>query len=154
MAWLLILFILAIALVPLMQFAPSKRQRTIARLRERAALGGLFVEFREAPGSTGRPLPDGVRAQDIIYYGRRLPAAKKRARVTHAWRRDREGWLGVGGYLPIPDVLEELPSSAVAASVDPDSCGVYWDETGSLETVAEIAALLERWAEQLGAARD
>ena len=154
MVWLLILFILAIALVPLFHFAPSKRQREIARLREQAAVGGLFVEFREAPGVAGRPLPEGVSERDLIYYGRRLPAAKKRARVTHAWRRDKDGWLGVGGYVPLPDVFADFPDSAVAASVDPDSCGVYWNESGGTDAVAEIISLLERWAEQLGGSRD
>ncbi|NND68215.1 MAG: hypothetical protein HKN19_11565 [Halioglobus sp.] len=154
MVWLLILFVLAVALVPLTHFAPSKRQRAIAGLRERAALAGLFVEFREPPGGPDRPLPNGVRSRDLIYYGRRLPAAQKRARIIQGWRRDNEGWLGVGGYVPIPELFEELPDVAVAASVDPDSCGIYWDESGGIEMVDEIASLLDRWAEQLGATRN
>lgn len=154
MVWLFILFVLAVALVPLSYFAPSKRQRAIAGLRERAAIEGLFVEFRKPPGGSGRPLPNGVSERNLIYYGKRLPAAKKRARQRSAWRRDSEGWLGVGGYLPIPDMFADFPDSAVAASVDPDSCGIYWDETGEAETVAEIASVLEHWAEQISATRD
>ena len=150
MVWLLILFVVAIALVPLFHFAPSKRQREIANLRERAAIGGLFVEFREPPGGPGRPLPNGVLERNLIYYGRRLRAANKPPRVNHAWRRDNEGWLAVGGYVPVPDVFAQFPDSVVASSVDPDSCGVYWDESGGVDAVAEITDLLERWAEQLG----
>ena len=154
MVWLFILFVLAVALVPLLHFAPSKRQREIADLRQNAAIAGLFVEYREMPGITDRPLPDGVRAQDLIYYGKRLPTARKRARVTQTWRRDREGWLGIGGYVPIPDVFDEFPDSVVSASVDQDSCGVYWSESGGAESVAEITALLERWAHELCAMRE
>lgn len=154
MVWLLILFVVAIALVPLLHFAPSKRQRAIAGMRERAAIDGLFVEFRQAPGGQGRPLPNGVQSQDLIYYGKRLPAAKKRARLNHSWRRDNEGWLAVGGYVPVPELFAGLPDSAVAASVDPDSCGIYWNESGGVEAVSEIASLLDRWAEQLGATRN
>lgn len=154
MVWLLILFVVAVAVVPLFHFAPSKRQRAIAGMRERAAIEGLFVEFREPPGGPGRPLPNGVSEHNLIYYGKRLPAAKKRARITGAWRRDSEGWLGIGGYKPIPEMFEDLPDSAVVASVDPDSCGIYWEESGGAEAVVEIASLLDHWAEQLGATRD
>lgn len=154
MVWLFIFFVLAIAMVPLLHFAPSKRQREIANLRQNAAIAGLFVEFRETPGIADRPLPEGVRAQDLIYYGKRLPATSKRARLTHAWRRDREGWLGIGGYVPIPEMLKEFPDSVVCASVDPDSCGVYWNESGGDAAVAEITALLERWSDELCATRE
>lgn len=154
MIWLFILFVLAIALVPLLHFAPSKRQREIAGMREHAALDGLFVEFRKTPGGEDRPLPEGVNARNLIYYGKRLPAARKRARITQAWRRDREGWLSIGGFAPVPAMFEDLPDCAVAASVDPDSCGIYWDESGGVETVSLIASVLTRWTEQLATTRD
>ena len=38
MTYLLIIFVIALALAPLSHFVPSKRQREIARLREYAAV--------------------------------------------------------------------------------------------------------------------
>ena len=61
--YLLIVFVIALALAPLSHFVPSKRQRHIARLREYAAVHGLFVEFRSLPG-TARERADG----HTIYY--------------------------------------------------------------------------------------
>ena len=52
----LILFVIALALAPLWHFLPSKGQRKAARMREHAAVQGLFVEFRELPGAAKRSL--------------------------------------------------------------------------------------------------
>jgi len=48
--YLLIIFVIALALAPLSHFVPSKRQRKVVCLREYAAVHGLFVEFRTLPG--------------------------------------------------------------------------------------------------------
>ena len=71
MKYLLILFIIALALAPLTHFLPSKRQRKVAGLREYAAVHGLFVEFRKLPGSER----EAVRARTPIGAIRRKPAA-------------------------------------------------------------------------------
>jgi hypothetical protein len=51
LTYLLIILVIAIALAPLSHFVPSKRQREVARMREYAAVNGLFVEFRGVPGA-------------------------------------------------------------------------------------------------------
>ena len=55
LTFLLIVFVIALALAPLGHFVPSKRQRAIARMREYAAVHGLFVEFRDLPVQAGAP---------------------------------------------------------------------------------------------------
>ena len=81
MKYLLIVFIIFLALAPLSHFVPSKRQRKIARLREYAAVHGLFVEFRHLPGSSREGSPARASGQQIIYYGKRLPPARRRQDV-------------------------------------------------------------------------
>ena len=66
--YLLIVFVIALALAPLSHFVPSKRQRHIARLREYAAVHGLFVEFRSLPG-TARERADGHTIDHVDFGG-------------------------------------------------------------------------------------
>ena len=96
MNYLLIAFIILVALAPLTHFLPSKRQRRQAAMREAAALGGLFVEFRSLPGAAGGRAPQAQ--QDVIYYGRRLAPSKGRGSRRGAWlQRDGEWLPGAAG---------------------------------------------------------
>lgn len=149
MVWLLIIFVVALAFAPLLHFAPSKRQRRVARMREHAAISGLFVEFRKRPGGDERPWPADVNAGSVIYYGKRLPA-KRSGRISSAsWRRDASDWVAVGGYVPVPASFEDLPAQILAASVDDGSCGVFWTESEEGAVVDQIRSSLERWTAAL-----
>ena len=71
MEYFVIVLVIALALAPLSHFVPSKHQRKVARLRESAAVQGLFVEFRNLPDGGGTASSGRVaRQQDrnIIYY--------------------------------------------------------------------------------------
>jgi hypothetical protein len=150
--YLLIILVIAAALAPLAHFVPSKRQRQIARLREFAAVHGLFVEFREIPGAG---LPGVRRADDdsaapggqVIYYGRRWPPSLRERPARVAWLRLGEQWRAVTGGGPAPAALGGLPQVVLAASVDEESCGVYWREAGGEEAVAQIVRALQAWVE-------
>lgn len=147
--YLLIAFILVVALAPLTHFLPSKRQRRQAAMREAAALGGLFVEFRSLPGAAGGRAPQAQ--QDIIYYGRRLAPSKGRGSRRGAWlQRDGE-WLSVatGPRTPLPEPLRACAADILGASVDEGSCGVYWQEQGDTANVEAIRGILLAWAEQI-----
>jgi len=142
--YLIIGIVVALALAPLLQFLPSRRQRHLARLREVAAVSGLFVEFRPVPGADRLP---GVNPGTVIYYGRRLPAAAA-GRVERAtWLWTEEGWRALGARAPVPAALASLPPGILAAGVDQGSCGVYWQESGSEETVAQIVDVLRAWCD-------
>ncbi len=150
MTYLLIIFIIALALAPLSHFLPSKRQRKVARLREYAAVHGLFVEFRTLPGAkSGRQSPNLAAGGDIIYYGRRLPPRRGEPIVRASWIASGEGWRSLDRRTPVPDLLQQLPAGILAASVDEASCGIYWQESGSDEEVERIRQVLEAWAGQL-----
>ena len=145
MTYLLVIFVIAVALAPLVQLLPSKRQRQIAGLRESAALQGLFVEFRDMPGANIVPkAPAGV-----IYYGKRLPTRRSRPIETGTWLLLGDGWRNVGGTKPITALLQALPIEILAASVDEFSCGVYWTESAEEGAVEQIKQVLEHWSEEL-----
>jgi hypothetical protein len=143
--YLLIIFVIVLALAPLGHFLPSKRQREIARMREYAAVHGLFVEFRDMPNIGGAPVP----MREVIYYGKRLPNKRANPVDSAAWVRTQEGWRSAGRRLPVPGPVQELPSDIIAASVDPSSCGVYWAESTGEGGVEHIRQILERWCEAL-----
>lgn len=148
LTYLLILFVVALALAPLGHFLPSKRQRKVAKLREYAAVHGLFVEFRDAPtGSVPAAAP--VSPRDVIYYGKRISAKRAVPVVAGAWIQAPEGWRNVGRRLPVPALLQNLPADILAASVDEGSCGVYWVESSGEEGVERIRQALEHWNEEL-----
>ncbi len=149
MTYLLIIFVIALALAPLSHFVPSKRQRKVAGLREYAAVHGLFVEFRTLPGAkTGRQ-PAVATGGDIIYYGKRLPPRRGEPVARDSWIAGREGWRSLGRRAAVPDLLLQLPAGILAVSVDEASCGIYWQESGSDGEVEQIRVVLEAWAEQL-----
>ena len=145
MKYLLILFVIALALAPLGHFLPSKRQRKIARMREYAALHGLFVEFRNLPALSDLPGSSG----GVIYYGKRFPTRRDGPIAAGAWRLEGDSWRSVGRRLPVPRQLPGLSVEILAASVDEFSCGVYWTETADEEGVELIRQVLEHWSDDL-----
>jgi len=145
LTYLLIIFVIAMALAPLAHFLPSKRTREVARMREYAAVHGLFVEFRELPGNSGARGP----TRDLIYYGKRLPNTRASPVESAVWVRTQENWCSVGRRLHVPAVLQELPPEMIAASVDQSSCGVYWTESTGEAGVEQICQILEHWCEAL-----
>ncbi|TXS92974.1 hypothetical protein FV139_13550 [Parahaliea maris] len=149
MTYLIIIFVIALALAPLSHFVPSKQQRRQASLREAAAVSGLFVEFRELPNSNA-PGARGART-DSIYYGLRLRPSRGRARRRGAWLCEEGSWRALGERAPVPEALLGMPEAVLAASVDEASCGIYWRESGDVATVAEIQRLLAEWGQQLTA---
>ncbi len=150
MKYLLILFIVALAIAPLTHFLPSKRQRQQARMREYAAVHGLFVEFRDLPAIPAQlPTRRKSRAEQAIYYGKRLKPSRAEPRPRRAWLREDGGWRGVERRWLVPDVVQAVPTAVEALSIDEGSCGVYWHEAGEEGDVALIVAALERWEQSL-----
>ncbi len=142
----IILLVVALALAPLTNFLPSKRQREIARLREYAAVHGLFVEFRNLPGSDRSPAGEPRRPEQIIYYGKRLPPSRGEPRPRRAWLAGDAGWSGVGHRAPPPLCSTMLPAGILALRQEEASCGVYWKETGGEAEVQQILEALGHWS--------
>lgn len=150
MTYLLIIFIIALALAPLSHFVPSKRQRGIARMREYAAVHGMFVEFRDQPGAARQRGRRNGAAQ-VIYYGKRLPPRRGAAVPGASFVTDEQGWRSLGRRLDVPRQLYDLPAEMLAASVDEGSCGIYWREAGDEQQVEQIRQALESWSGDLSA---
>ena len=150
MEYLIVILVVAVALAPLSHFVPSKRQRAVARMREHAAVSGLFVEFRQLPSSDSpsRGAPDPA-IDGIIYYGKRLAPARGGSPVRGRWLRQDGIWRSLKGPVPVPPMLEELPAGVLAASADEGSCGIYWRESGGEPEVEQIVEVISRWADSL-----
>lgn len=151
---LLILIVVALALAPLSNFIPSKRQRQVARLREYAAVHGLFVEFRNLPGSELSRLGEKQRPEQLIYYGKRLPPSRRNLRPQQAWLAGEGGeWRGVGHRTAPPACIGLLPPAILALSQEESSCGIYWREAGNEDHVQQIVDALAAWREALAGDR-
>ena len=146
---LIILLVVALAIAPLTNFLPSKRQRAVARLREYAAVHGLFVEFRDLPGSEQSRIGEAQRPEQIIYYGIRLPPSRGEPRPRQAWLATGEGWRGVGHRAPEPACTAQLPAEILALSREETSCGIYWKEPGGEAEVQQIVDALKSWREAM-----
>lgn len=145
MIYLLIIFVLALALAPLLHVVPSKYQRRVARLREFAALQGLFVEFRSVPDGTLTAAESlGHSPGKTIYYGLRIPATGRMDRPRAAWVNSDQGWRSLPRGGVVPSALEELPRTVFAASSDEGSCGIYWQEGGEEAEIRQIQQVLNR----------
>lgn len=149
MVYLLIALIVALAIVPLLHFLPSKKQRKLASLRELAALNGLFVEFRELPGRLGVGGGNNRVSQHVIYYGKRLPNSLANRVAAAAWVLSVGGWQSVASRVPQPSRLDGLGVDILAVSIDELSCGIYWTESEGEEAVSEIKQFLEGWIADL-----
>jgi hypothetical protein len=147
LSYLIIFLVLAVALAPLSHFLPSKAQRKTARMRELAAIQGMFVEFRESPLRPGRAARE--RGQ-TIYYGRRAPGRGRRGPLKRiVWALQDDTWVAVPRGEPVPGVLSEFSANISAVSVDQDSCGIYWQERGDEAEVEQISRILSRLAGEL-----
>lgn len=142
--------VIALAVAPLLHFVPTHAQRRQATMREAAALGGLFVEFRELPGYAPRLARMSRNDRQVVYYGARLPVARGRHRRRQSWWRVDDTWrAGPDRLEPLPAALHDLPVHILAASVDSGSCGVYWHETGEAENVDQIIRCVMAWRADL-----
>ena len=142
--YLIILFVLAMAIAPLTHFLPSKRQRQLARMREYAAVHGLFVEFRDLPQADDAAGRAG-KTQQSIYYGKRLRPSRAEPRQRRAWLREEGGWRGLHRRWTPPAIAEAMPASVLALGVDEGSCGIYWQEAGEEADVELIVEALKGW---------
>lgn len=147
LSYLIIVLVIAVALAPLSHFIPSKSQRKVARLREYAALNGLYVEFRDIPRA-GRAAPSG-QTRNTIYYGKRVVARRGGPEKGLAWLHSDQGWAALSRHDAVLPELSALPEGVLAASADLDSCGIYWNETGDEAQIDQICQALEGLVERL-----
>lgn len=149
MIYLLIIGVMFLALAPLWHFAPSKRQRRQALLRETAALSGLFVEFRDLPLPAARLERLHSADRQLLYYGCRLPSLRGEPLKTVSWYRDKDDWGSMPPRQKAPEILQQMPDSVLALALSQASCGLFWHENGDAAQVTEFARLLAAWRDAI-----
>tara|TARA_R110001592_G_scaffold260282_1_gene524688 strand:+ start:7709 stop:8203 length:495 start_codon:yes stop_codon:yes gene_type:complete len=151
MTYLLIAFVLAIILSPLMWFRQSPRQKLITDMRKEAAAKGLRVKLSKPADAR-----EGEGRLEYVTY--RLPWATDSdpsiEAVMEKWlliKDTRRGdpspwspwqWLGYESnellHDVIGDVIKSLPADVVALEVCKSGVLVFWQERGSLDDVTVI----------------
>ncbi|MDE0053721.1 MAG: hypothetical protein OXT64_05615 [Gammaproteobacteria bacterium] len=168
MTWLIVGGLLVLAFAPILWLMPTKRDRQLVRLRERARREGLVVEVASVPkrGARAEELvgSDGV-ARDVTQpcCAYRLPASGS-WRVAPRWflLRDAHGSVPIPGWtvhpeVPLPCVDAAYWRAVIGAATGlEDQClgmeasegmaSWYWSENSrgreAAELVAEIAQRL------------
>jgi hypothetical protein len=136
LTWVLIIFVVMVALSPLLSMRPSRRQRQLAAFREQAALAGLVVQLQQLPQS-----PDsGLQP----FYSRRRPREDNQPRSSVVYRRTAQGWLSAQGKIAPEEaeLLAAMPAGVSHVSSTKACVGVFWDETGSVADLEQIDRLL------------
>ena len=140
----IILVIVFIALSPLISMRPSARKLKQAKLRQLAFSLGLQVNLCEMPGAKpGREAVNGV-----CY---RLQSMDRK----HSFGQKQGSFVRIdGSWSSIPPVSEQLqsvlaglPELVSAASIESNSCAVYWQEDGDSEDVEKICQVLKELME-------
>lgn len=152
MGYLIVILALALALAPLWHFAPSKRQRRQAKLREAAATAGLFVEFRDLPLAPNRLERLPASERQVLYYGCRLPVNRGEPRKRQSWVRVQGAWEGYPAREKAPEIAANMSDAVLALGVSQESCGLFWQEEGDENLVRELASQLHLWRDSLSSA--
>lgn len=131
---LIIVFVVALVIGPVMWLKPSGRDRRLAALRQNAASSGLRVQMQSLPAAEGK----GTAA---VYFSqwrnpRRLQVGwgLELKRISHEahfdgfwdWRSGRKAPAAAKG--PLKELIERLPADATAVICNDGGLGVQWKE--------------------------
>ena len=176
MAWIIIIVVLVVAFGPVLWLMPSRRERRLAALRQRAYQDGMRVELRRLPQQNPAP-EDRVTAS-----GRALDLTREctayiypfasRLRMLPKWRllrgdaglRAYPGWIFEPGGKPahprlqamldvLAPVIQALPADVIAVECEPQNLAAYWLE-GPGTTPDRVSDLAARLAAGAGAVTD
>ena len=148
-AFIIIAVIVLLALAPLWHFRPTRGQRRQARLRETAAMNGLFVEFRDLPLPPARRERLPAAERQVLYYGCRLRPRRGDPVARVVWWREGEDWSSMPPRSALPLQASRMPAAVLAMDTSAASCGAYWRVEGDEQTVEQLAALLRDWRDEI-----
>ncbi|MBL4566994.1 MAG: hypothetical protein JKY85_03065 [Porticoccus sp.] len=151
MTYLLIAFILAIILSPLMWFRQSPRQKLITDMRREAALKGMRVKLsKPADAREGEGRLEYVR-YILPWIPDSDPSLEPRMEKWLLIRETHRGdpspwspwqWLGRESNDALNDVIgaavEMLPENVTALEASKEGVLIYWQERGQLNDIAGI----------------
>ena len=142
MFWLWLTFAVVIMVGSLMAIMPSRRQRQIAALRNKAIMAGLKVQRLSTLGSPFSDLEKGIAY--VWLSAKRLPlrAALLATRVNESWEFPVE-------FMPYATLLEQLPKAVSVIGIHQQQFIVVWaEEAENNEDVAKIADVLKQFSDQ------
>ncbi len=167
MLWLLMFFLLVVAISPLMMMRQSPRQRRHSALRSAALGRGVKVSLVARPD--GRA--SGSRGHGGQQYARYWLALEKPQQAAGAvlHRIDDNGWESAyPGWVwrdkasdrrrdpVLAELIAQLPVGVLALSWDGGSVGAIWDERGELDDIGALCdrlTALKAWRERLISAK-
>jgi hypothetical protein len=152
MTYLLIAFVLAIILSPLMWFRQSPRQKLIMAMRQKAAVKGLRVKLsKPADAREGEGRLEYV-TYTLPWNPGSDPSGEPRMERWLLLRETRRGdlspwpeWQWVGRESNdslvscIGSALEKLPKTVAALEASPEGVRIYWQERGDLNDIEVVS---------------
>ena len=149
MAWLLIIFIIAVVVSPLMWFKQSPYQKRLAELRSGAAAVNIRVSLHRRPDAR-----ESETALEAVCYKMRWEASGgQRNWVIHrfsgrGWESPWTGWQWVQSEADLSwheillEILPELPLNVTAIIATEADVGAIWSERGDHHDLLKIAESL------------
>jgi hypothetical protein len=145
--YILIAVIIMVALSPLISMMPSRHQRQVAGLRQKAALCGLLVQLRTQPNAESN-------AGLLPFYSRRRPRGDRKLPTIVIYRRDGETWSCAAGtaaggrWTPAPEemvqLLSQLPTGVSYVCENLHDVGLFWDEQGTETDIERMDEVLRK----------
>lgn len=144
MSYLIILFVLALALAPIMALKPSKLQKHQEKMRDRAREDGLQVQVCPLPQThrqqVRREDPESGVAYRLLW---RHPLAKFQQIQFQLLREETEVNRAPAPVLAaLDDTLSALPASIMGIEFTSVGVAVFWREEGDVDAVDSIADAL------------
>jgi len=156
MAWLIIIFVVAVVLSPIMWFKQSPRQKNKGILREAARKRNLQVMLDRRPDAR-----DDERALSCVRYQLHCASGgDKENWVLHrysdrGWASDWDSWRWYGNQASVKwhpmlsETINGLPLGVTALICMGNSVGMIWDESGGLDQLQLVDEKLQQLREHL-----
>ena len=141
MVYVLIALGLAVVIAPLISAMPSKAQRRVAAVRDRAKDLGLRVTLRPVPAVPARFRFAPER--DLACYQQIQSRSKSELGEQRAYVRAEGHWQPTQGASTAPAWLTMLPSGATLVEVSDRYLSIFWDEREGLEGLETIRQAID-----------
>lgn len=151
MSYLIILFVVALALAPILALKPSKQQKHLIKLRDRARQLGLQVQVCEMPQTHRQQVRREDTESGVVYRLLwRHPLAKVRQIQFLLLRPETERNTAPAPVLALlQKYLDSLPDIIAAIEFTNIGVAVYWQEQGDVDVVETINNSLQGLRDQL-----
>lgn len=158
MSWLIILFVVALAVSPVMWLKPSPRQRRLAKLRNRATQAGVKVELAEPPlHAAGKQMPSyrwrypqNLPGPHFVLVREEVASSVLKP-FRHGWRWRTEPLRGLpdDAMQRLDSLLARLPQDAMVLESQRSALVLWWYESQAAERFASYLSDFEALRSEL-----